>query len=1066
MGKHSKQRDDTAEATDAGRANGTASAIDASCTADAADGSKPSKRRGIPFRALVIAPLVVALVVQALVCYFVIIRSDSLTMLEEDTYDLFSERVSSRAGYLENDMVLRWSNTTDVVQQLSETVSEVLAENNATAADITTASPLALEIVNRTSDEVISFARRSEVDGAYFILADGAQDDLSSGEEASRSALYVLDSNPSVNLENDADLLLAACPISVAKRTDIALASSWEATLTLKADGTSESFYTEPLRVAHEYPAASAADLGYWGLPIDIGSTGNRSITYSIPVKDKNGQVFGVFGIEVNVNRLASYFPYRDLDDAGHGSYLLTVATETEVGPSDAAAAQQQDGQGDLAVIASTGAAQSIYAAGGSLSLSTDDRGYLLASADKTVGGGETAVADAHAIKLYDSTSPFSSQQWYLVGLVPEDTLFKASESLESNLFAILGASFGVGILLALVTAWFSSSRLRHLMNEVRGVGEARSSNSADKFVFHATGIHEIDELADSISFFGTGLAAAGQRLSRIMALSDHAVGAFEFSWKTGDITYTDRFFETLGALDFPDLPESIAKSSLADATLSADDFKLLMESYLPYAEDDAQGAKIISLPHRDRFLRFMVTGDAGGETAVGIVEDVTYEIRTRRRIEHERDHDILTGLLNRRAFEHELVRIFGENDLRFAAMGMLDLDNLKFMNDSFGHDWGDQYIQAAGAALLSIMRDDDLCARISGDEFLVFIRSCTNEDEAAARFDELKRRLGETTIEAPDGRMLKVRGSIGVALYPRDATRYDLLRDYADFAMYTAKHYRKGELCFFEKRRYDIQASLLDKREDLNKLLDEMLVDYFFQPIVDARTGAVFAYEALMRPLLESFDSPGVVIDLARMQSKLYRVEQMTFLRSLAVFGERDPGNGALLFVNSIGTQSLSREDELDIERRFAPLLGRLVIEITEGDFGRELFGYKESLARRWGASLAIDDFGAGYNGDATLLELEAGYVKIDMSIIRGIDSDVNRQDILKSLLAYAHDREVRVIAEGVETDAELACVIELGADYIQGFAVGKPAPHPAEVDPEMRKRIRAMSDSQLRET
>ena len=1024
---------------------------------DVAKAPKPLSKRGISFRALVVAPLVVALVVQAIVCYFVILRSDSLTMLEEDTYNLFAERVSSRAGYLENDMVMRWSETGETAQKLADTVSAVLSEHGADASDIGAASPLALEIIDRAADDVISFVRRSEIDGAYFVLADSAEDG-SQGEAASRSALYVLDSNPDVNLENDSDLLLAACPISLAKRTDIALASSWEATLTMPSGEDGSAFFTEPLAAARAYPNAAADDLGYWGLPVDIGDTGNRSITYSIPVKDASGRVFGVFGVEVSVNRLATYFPYRDLDDAGQGSYLLVVGDASSGFVSSDVQAVPGESF-DLDVVSSTGAVQNIYVGGGSLTVSADDRGYLVASADESVGR-EAAVADASMIKLYDSNSPFSSQQWYLMGIVPEGTLFRASESLESNLFAILGASFGAGVLLAVLTAWFSSSRLRRLMDEVRGVGEGRSTDEADKFVFRATGVREIDELADSISFYGTGLAAAWPRLSRVMALSDHAVGAFECNLKTLEITYTDRFFETLGAFDFPDAPKDIRQSDLTRGTLPAESFERLMRAYAPYSEDDAQGAKIIALPHRDRFLRFVVTENADEGTAVGIVEDVTYEIRTRRRIEHERDHDILTGLLNRRAFEQELVRIFAEGNLRFAAMGMLDLDNLKFMNDSFGHDWGDQYIQAAGAALLSIVRDGDFCSRVSGDEFLVFIRSCSNEAEATARFGELKRRLGETVIEAPDGRMLKVRGSIGVALYPRDAVEYDELRDFADFAMYTAKHYRKGELCFFEKKHYDIQSSLLDKREDLNKLLDEMLVDYYFQPIVDARTGAVFAYEALMRPLLKSFESPAIVIDLARMQSKLYRVEQMTFFRALSIFVERDPGTGAKLFVNSIGTQSLSLEDEQDIECRFGPLLERLVIEITEGDFGRELFGYKESLARRWGASLAIDDFGAGYNGDATLLELEASYVKIDMSIVRGIDSDVNRQDILRSLLGYAHDRSVSVIAEGVETESELAAVIELGVDYIQGFAVGKPSAEPSDVDAGMGDVIRRLNE------
>ena len=118
---------------------------------DVAKAPKPLSKRGISFRALVVAPLVVALVVQAIVCYFVILRSDSLTMLEEDTYNLFAERVSSRAGYLENDMVMRWSETGETAQKLADTVSAVLSEHGADASDIGAASPLALEIIDRAA---------------------------------------------------------------------------------------------------------------------------------------------------------------------------------------------------------------------------------------------------------------------------------------------------------------------------------------------------------------------------------------------------------------------------------------------------------------------------------------------------------------------------------------------------------------------------------------------------------------------------------------------------------------------------------------------------------------------------------------------------------------------------------------------------------------------------------------------------------------------------------------------------------------------------------------------------
>lgn len=164
---------------------------------------------------------------------------------------------------------------------------------------------------------------------------------------------------------------------------------------------------------------------------------------------------------------------------------------------------------------------------------------------------------------------------------------------------------------------------------------------------------------------------------------------------------------------------------------------------------------------------------------------------------------------------------------------------------------------------------------------------------------------------------------------------------------------------------------------------------------------------------------------------------------------------------MNSIATQRLSSDDELVLNERYPDLLKRLVIEITESDYSREMALYKEALARRFGARLAIDDFGSGNNGETSLLDYHVNFVKIDMEIVRDIDVAKDHQDIARNLIGYAHDRGIRVIAEGVETEAELRALRELGADYVQGYLTGRPAPEPRDVDDEVKRLIRSLNDA-----
>ena len=421
----------------------------------------------------------------------------------------------------------------------------------------------------------------------------------------------------------------------------------------------------------------------------------------------------------------------------------------------------------------------------------------------------------------------------------------------------------------------------------------------------------------------------------------------------------------------------------------------------------------------------------------------------------------MLTGLLNRRAFEHTVKKRLSETPPDFGAMIMLDLDNLKYINDTYGHDWGDHYIKAAARVLDIVFRGKGFYSRISGDEFLVFVDRFPDADRLQELFDSFMHALDTSVIEAPDGVSLKVRASAGAAFYPDDANDFERLREYADFAMYEAKNSRKGMLLRFDKKVYDQSSFILSYKEDLNRLLEENLVDFHFQPIVDARLGEIAGYEALMRPRLESISTPDRVLLLARAQSKLYRVEKMTFFGALEAFSRFDQAHHALLFINSIATQRMSTSDEEVLHKKYTDLLKRAVIEITESDYSREMSSYKEKIARHWGSRLAIDDFGSGYSGETALLDYRVDFVKLDMGVVRNIDTMKDHQDIARNLINYAHDRDIRVIAEGVETQAELQAVIKLEVDYVQGYFTGRPAAEPSVIAEEIGALIRSFAQT-----
>lgn len=435
-----------------------------------------------------------------------------------------------------------------------------------------------------------------------------------------------------------------------------------------------------------------------------------------------------------------------------------------------------------------------------------------------------------------------------------------------------------------------------------------------------------------------------------------------------------------------------------------------------------------------------------------------------RRRIEHERDYDVLTGLYNRRAFDARAKKLFRMPEkLGHAALLMMDMDNLKHINDTFGHDWGDRYINLAGQCFAQTLPQNTICARMSGDEFIVLFYGYDRRDEIRQVLNRLSEAIKERTALLPNGDTMRISISGGIAWYPENGRDLATLKKYADFAMYQVKHESKGEMGEFDIGAYNQEVYAAQLRREFLQMLRENSADYHFQPIFSAHTGRVAAYEALMRVKMQLLNSPLTVMKLAREMDKLYEVERLTAFKATSTFVMMQ-NRGRLhrntkLFLNSIASSSLTDEDVAEFKAQFAELLNNLVIEITEEEeIDREALERKRRAMGDQGA-LALDDWGSGYSNSNSLLELSPDYIKVDITIICDIDTDADKQQLVKDIVEYAHGRGMKIVAEGIETEAELRKVIELGVDLLQGYFLAKPAASPSEIAPQALSVIRWMN-------
>ena len=949
------------------------------------------------------------------------------TNLEQNAVDILQIQTENRQNYLQGQM-LDAQDLSSLAGKINAVTQAMLDDGEISLDTLDSGSDAASPLLLSIGDSLISSMRHRPITGIFVVLNTHDLDTREKGEPL--PCLYLRDLDPdSSPSQRNSDLMLVRAPAQVVQSLYIATDTSWTPSINYEANGSSGFLYPVFQAAYHGNGELDAADYGHWtSSPYTLSGDDHSAIAYTIPLILDDGTVYGVLGVEILESYLQALLPGTELQNDSSGTYLLGVASNSAIGKDDLT----------VSVISASPAAnapQQSYDQ--TLLLKPSKRGGY--QSDSPLGLCHAAVAP---LTLYNRNAPFSNEQMLLIGSVPVSALYAFSGDVVRLLIIAVLVVLTAGLFSSLVLARKLSRPISRLSDEVAHARESRSSIP----ILSATGIIELDRFSSAFTQLGREVLDTSTKFLRIMDMASVELGGYELRSAPDSIYVTDNFFDLLGmpGVDADDL--------------TAQSFRELLQRFersCPHspAPDGAMLYHIRLPSGKERYLRIETTHEDG--TQVGLAEDVTANTLEKLRIEHERDYDTLTDLYNRRAFRRICAEFFcSPEKLGHAALLMFDLDNLKQINDTFGHDCGDEYIRLTGECFAKNAPARTVCARISGDEFNALFYGYNDQDTLRADICALKAALEQSVVQLPSGRELRVSVSGGVAWYPESSTNLITLRKYADFAMYQVKHSRKGELLEFDPEVY--RTSLQERRchEEFRRLINEELVTYRFQPIIDAKDGSVFAYEALMRVDLPTLHSPADVLRLAREENCLHEVERITFFRASSAYQTLENAGkvvpSALLFVNSIASQYLTPDELSEYSARYASILPRIVIEITEEEvLDPKALRIKQTIRGSSGA-FALDDYGSGYSNERSLLELSPNYIKIDLSIIRDIDTDANKRQIVSNTVSYAHQRGMKVVAEGLETADEVRTVLSLGVDLLQGFFLAMPQVEPGGASEE----------------
>jgi len=451
--------------------------------------------------------------------------------------------------------------------------------------------------------------------------------------------------------------------------------------------------------------------------------------------------------------------------------------------------------------------------------------------------------------------------------------------------------------------------------------------------------------------------------------------------------------------------------------------------------------------------LRGMCMRDKNGVATKisGSVTDISNQRDFEEKINKLKYYDILTDTPNRKLFtnilENEILKARDKGIIH--AVLFIDLDNFKEINDTLGHNYGDELLKNVAIMLKTSIRKDDLVSRAGGDEFFILMRNIKKISEINCLCEKLLSVLNcEISIE---DKHVYTSASIGIAIFPEDGDETSVLFKNADTALYSAKYSGKAKYCFFDKSMSEVLGRRVEIEKGLRSALDNGEFEIHYQPQIDIINNKIKGFEALLRWNSSELGkiSPAEFIPVAE-QSGLIIPIGYWILRTVCIQNSLWKCKGYLydtIAINLSAIQLLNDEFEqtlksILIETKIDPKFVEL--EITESILLKDFDNCVRLLTeiRDLGINIALDDFGTGYSSLSYLKQLPINTLKIDKSFIDNILTNEREKAILDGIVQLAQKIDLIVIAEGAEVKEQIKLLRKMGCNQIQGYYFSKPLP------------------------
>lgn len=441
-----------------------------------------------------------------------------------------------------------------------------------------------------------------------------------------------------------------------------------------------------------------------------------------------------------------------------------------------------------------------------------------------------------------------------------------------------------------------------------------------------------------------------------------------------------------------------------------------------------------------------------GQRSVLYSISDITGRKLAEKKIRRMAFHDALTGLPNRILLEDRVetaIRRCRRNNGQLALI-FIDLDRFKIINDSLGHHAGDRLLVETARRLSQVVRATDTVSRYGGDEFVVLIPEVDNTQGLKIVLDKIQNALAQP-MKLQDDKEIVITPSMGVSLYPEHGNTFEMLMQKSDMAMYQAKDNGRNTYAFFDRSQNILNEDRLDIESQIRKALEEKQFILHYQPQIDLKTKQVIGFEALIRWMhpKQGLIPPYQFITIAE-ESGLIEPMGLWVLEEACRQNKawQDAGLPPVQMGVNISPRQFSRSNLIQSIERTLSQTGLdhkyLKVEITESAIMSNVGQNIETLRKiqDLGVSISVDDFGTGYSSLNYLKKFPISILKIDQSFVRDMTEDANDAAIVRAIIAMGTQLQLELVAEGVETEAQLRTLYDMGCSTVQGYLFAKPLP------------------------